>query len=152
MEMSKRKNRKTSNKYKSKKTKVGEVEFDSLMESKFYLYLLQLHNDGIVQSFEMQVKYELQPSFRKNGKLHRAITYIPDFVVTYADGHTEVVDVKGMETTDFKIKKKLFEYRYPELSLKCVTYSKIDGGWIDLDDLKKARQSRKKAKQRAGKD
>ena len=125
---------------------IDDITFHSKNEAKYYLHLKQLHTDGIVQSFEMQTKYELQPSFRKNGKLHRAITYITDFVVHYADGHTEVIDVKGMETTDFKIKKKLFEYRYPELSLKCVTYSKIDGGWIELDDLKKARAKRKKEK------
>lgn len=142
----------TRSKYGNKKVVIDGITFHSKNEAKYYMHLKQLHNDGIVQSFEMQVKYELQPSFRKHGKLHRAITYITDFVVTYADGHTEVVDVKGVETTDFKIKKKLFEYRYPELSLKCITYSKIDGGWIELGELKKARQSRKKEKQRAGKD
>lgn len=130
-------------KYGNKKVVIDDITFDSKNEAKYYLHLKQLHTERIVQSFEMQTKYELQPSFRKNGKLHRAITYITDFVVTYSDGHIEVVDVKGMETTDFKIKKKLFEYRYPDLHLKCVTFSKIDGGWIELSELKKARLSRR---------
>jgi len=34
------------------------------------------------------------------------------------DGTTEVVDVKGVETQVFKIKKKMFEYMYPDLSIK----------------------------------
>jgi len=74
------------------------------------------------------------------------ITYKADFKVTYADGHVEIIDVKGMMTKDFTIKQKLFEYKYPELRLLLVAYSKIDGGWIELSELKKARSSRKRNK------
>jgi len=45
---------------------------------------------------------------------------VADFVIVNNDGTTDVVDVKGFETQVFKIKKKLFEYKYPELSLKVV--------------------------------
>ncbi|CAK0771112.1 conserved hypothetical protein [Gammaproteobacteria bacterium] len=48
------------------------------------------------------------------------ITYRADFRVTYADGHQEIEDVKGMETEIFKLKKKLFDYKYPDLTLKIV--------------------------------
>ena len=50
----------------------------------------------------------------------RPITYRADFRVTYVDGHQEIEDVKGMETEIFKIKRKMFEYKYPNLTLKVV--------------------------------
>lgn len=45
-------------------------------------------------------------------------------------------------------KKKLFEHRYP-YTLKLITFSKIDGGWITHEDLKKARKERKQQRERA---
>lgn len=36
-------------------------------------------------------------------------TYYADFVVEYADGHQEVIDVKGVRTAVYKLKKKLVE-------------------------------------------
>ena len=78
-------------------------------------------------------------------KKHRAIYYIADFEVHHLDGSIETVDIKGMETTDFKIKQKLFDYRYPH-KLSLLNYSKIDGGWIELEELKKKRKARRKKK------
>lgn len=134
------------NKYGNKKTEVDGILFDSAVEARYYMHLKGLRDAGIVKRFEMQVTYELQPAFVKDGKKYHAINYVSDFVLIYDDGRTEVVDVKGMETADFKIKKKLFEFRYPRSTLKLITFSKIDGGWIELDALKKARAKRKREK------
>lgn len=97
------------NKYRNKKTR----GFDSKREADFYdkLQLLRLSADPrqrIVQ-IERQVKFELIPAQRSaDGKvIERACTYIADFRVTFADGHVEVIDVKGMKTDVYKIKKKL---------------------------------------------
>lgn len=136
----------TKNKYSNKKVIINDIQFDSKMESKYYLHLLELEKQGVVSEFLMQKKYILLEGFRKDGKQFRPITYLADFEVHYTDGHIEVVDVKGMITHDFAIKRKLFEYRFPHLRLKLVTYSKIDGGWIELDELKKARKKRNKEK------
>lgn len=133
-------------KYNNKKVVYAGITFDSKAERDYYLYLLDLKQRGIVTDIQLQPSFLLQEKFRKNGKLHREITYKADFEVTYADGHVEIIDVKGMVTKDFAIKQKLFEYKYPELRLLLVAYSQIDGGWIDLDELKKARSSRKKSK------
>ena len=35
-------------------------------------------------------------------------------------GKVIVEDAKGMETKEFKIKRKLFEYKYPDLELKLI--------------------------------
>lgn len=133
-------------KYGNKKVEVDGILFDSVMEARYYAHLKRLKEQWIVSSFELQPKFVLLDSFKKNGKTFRAITYNADFKVWYTDGRIEVVDVKGMITQQFELRRKLFEYRYP-YELKLVTYSKIDGGWITHDELKKARAMRKKAKQ-----
>lgn len=137
-------------KYNNKKVVYAGITFDSKAERDYYLYLLDLKQRGIVTDIQLQPSFLLQEKFRKNGKLYREITYKADFEVRYADGHVEIVDVKGMVTKDFAIKQKLFEYKYPELRLLLVAYSQIDGGWIDLDELKKARSSRKRNKRVGG--
>ena len=64
----------------------------------------------------LQPKYLLQEPFTKKGKKYRAIHYIADFEYIL-DGEMVVQDVKGMKTDVFKIKHKMFEYNYPELTL-----------------------------------
>ncbi|MET4562205.1 hypothetical protein ABIA69_003391 [Lysinibacillus parviboronicapiens] len=132
-------------KYGNKKVIRDGIEFDSAMEAKYYDYLKHLQAQGVVASIELQPKFVLLPKFEKNGKKFREIGYSADFTVHYADGHTEVVDIKGMVTQQFALRKKLFEYRYPH-ELKLLTYSKIDGGWITHDELKKVRKARKDLK------
>ena len=111
---------KKKNKYNNKKVIVDGIKFDSKMEAKYYNVLKLLQAAGKVTKIELQPKFELLPTFTKNGVTHRAITYTADFKVTYADGKVEIVDVKGVETQVFKIKQKLFEHKYPDLSLKVV--------------------------------
>ncbi|MFP7202195.1 DUF1064 domain-containing protein [Lysinibacillus halotolerans] len=132
-------------KYGNKKVKVDGILFDSEMEAKYYLYLRNLVDQGVVGYIELQPKFVLLEGFKKNGKTFRPITYNADFKVWYTDGHIEVVDVKGMITQQFELRRKLFEHRYP-YELKLITYSKIDGGWITHEELKKARAKRKRAK------
>ena len=133
------------NKYGNKKVEVDGITFDSALEARYYKHLKLLKEQGIVKDFELQPKFVLLDKFKKNGKTYRAITYNADFKVEYADGRVEVIDVKGMVTQQFELRRKLFEYRYP-YELKLITYSKIDGGWITHEELKKARKARKKAK------
>lgn len=137
-------------KYNNKKVVCDGITFDSKAERDYYLYLLDLKQRGIVTDVQLQPSFLLQEKFRKNGKLYREITYKADFEATYADGHVEIVDVKGMVTKDFAIKQKLFEYKYPELRLLLMVHSEIDGGWIELSELKKARSSRKRNKRVGG--
>lgn len=132
-------------KYNNTKVEIDGVKFDSKLEARYYVHLLELQKKGIVQEFLMQKQYIIFEGYDKDGKKVRPIKYIADFEVHYAAGFVEVIDVKGMITKDFAIKKKLFEYRYP-FKLILLTYSRIDGGWITLDDLSKRRAARKKAK------
>jgi hypothetical protein len=40
------------------------------------------------------------------------VKYVCDFMVLYKDGLIDFVDVKGFETAEFKMKKKLVESLY----------------------------------------
>lgn len=111
-------------KYSNKKTQVDMYVFDSALEAKRYRQLALLEKAGEIKNLKLQVPFLLQESFRKNGKTYRKIEYISDFVYE-ENGKTIVEDTKGMKTDVFKIKQKLFEYKYPNLSLKIVTKEEI---------------------------
>ena len=121
------------------------ITFDSEMEMRFYRdFCIPKLEDGSLTQVELQVPYELQSKFRRNGLLVRAIEYVADFVLTYDDGHVQVVDIKGMPDTTAKLKRKLFWYKYPEIDYVWMTYSRIDGGWCEYDTVQKNRRDRKK--------
>lgn len=109
----------TRSKYNAKKVVIDDIKFDSKAEAAYYQQLKLLKMTGEVVSFDLQPEFVLQESFRKNGKLYRAIKYKADFLVRYKDGHEELIDIKGMLTKEFRIKQKLFELRYMQ-SIKCV--------------------------------
>lgn len=106
-------------KYNNRKTVIDNIKFDSNAEATRYQFLKILLKTGKIEDLELQPKFLLQPSFKKNGKTIRAINYIADFKYIQ-DKKVVIEDVKGMETKEFKIKKKLFEYKYPEYELKIV--------------------------------
>lgn len=111
---------KKKSKYNNIKTVVDNIEFDSRKEADYYCQLKLLKGAGEIRDFGLQPRYELQPTFKKNGTTHRSITYVADFVVVNNDGTTDIIDIKGVETQVFKIKQKLFEYKYPDKSLKVI--------------------------------
>lgn len=102
--------------------------------------------DGSIKDCQLQVKYELQPKFKYNNETLQAINYISDFVITFSDNSVKVVDTKGLPDATAKLKKKLFHYKYPDIDYVWMSYSKMDGGWLEYKDLEKARRERKKLK------
>lgn len=100
-------------------TKYKNIKSDGYDSRKEALYAAQLeqlkqatepHNR--VVSVERQVSYELVPAQKdeKGRYLERAVKYIADFRVTYADGRVEVVDVKSVFTKKlplYVLKRKL---------------------------------------------
>lgn len=135
-------------KYGALKTEVDGYIFDSVMEARFYIYLLFMVQDKKIKSFEMQTPYELQEKYKDlhTKKVVRAITYISDFVITNLDESTVVIDVKGRETADFKLKKKMFGYKYRDLILMCVQWEPKTKEWMDLEDIKVENRKIKKLK------
>lgn len=124
--------KKKPSKYHNRKTtitdpKTGElITFDSKKEADYYLELLVRERAGEVFKIERQVPIQIQEGFTDvNGVKHRPITYTADFVyyerinfTTNNDGvilsediKVHIVDVKGIRTETYKLKKKLLAYQ-----------------------------------------
>ena len=103
-------------KYFSKKVIIDGIKFDSKKESEYYQKLKILEKKGIIKDLELQKEYILQDKFKINNKTRRKITYRADFsYITTEDDKLHVVDVKSPYTAKnelYRIKKKLFEYKY----------------------------------------
>lgn len=104
-------------KYHSKKIEVDGLTFDSKKEAKRYQELKLLERAGLITNLKLQPRYELQPAFKKNGHSIRKIEYVADFEYQ-KNGETIIEDVKGYKTEAYKLKKKLFEYEYPDREIK----------------------------------
>lgn len=101
------------NKYKNKKVIYDGIKFDSNREMAYYIKLKMLEEKGIIKDLELQKSFELQPSFKLNGKTYKKITYKADFsYVSVQDNKIHIVDTKGFRTEVYKLKKKMFAYKY----------------------------------------
>ena len=101
------KRRGSRHKYGNKKVTVQGIKFDSKWESERYLYIKSLERAGRVRNLELQVRFALEVNGQK------ICTYIADFRYEKenANGDWEkiVEDAKGVETPEFKLKKKLMK-------------------------------------------
>ncbi len=123
------------------------IVFDSNLEMKYYRdIILPKYNSGEIKYFERQKKYILQPGYILNGKKILPIIYKADFYVVYSNDKEEVIDTKGCPDAVAKIKKKMFGYVFPDVTYLWKSYSLKDGGWLNYEDIQKARKLRKKQK------
>lgn len=99
-------------KYKNRKCSYNGLRFDSVKECKYYILLEARQARGEISNLQTQVKYLLQPAFKLNNKTVRAVYYIADFVYYDQSGTIHVVDTKGVKTDVYKLKKKLFQFKY----------------------------------------
>lgn len=108
----------TGNKYHATKVELNGIKFDSKKESKRYILLKSLEDEGIIKDLECQKRFLLQETFKYRGNTVKSIHYIADFV--YFDKRTDewvAEDVKSAITRRdkvYSVKKKLFMYKYPE--------------------------------------
>ena len=102
------------NKFNAEKIIIHGIIFDSKKEGLYYLKLLMLkkakkENERVI-NIALQPRYDIVINRKKIG------FYKADFKVTYADKHTEVIDVKGLKKGSayqlFRLKKKLVEALY----------------------------------------
>jgi len=95
------------NKYNAKKTEFMGYKFDSKWEAERYGQLASMQMAGIIENLERQVKFDIIVNDCKICK------YIADFVyiLIQENGKKEkiVEDAKGVQTSDFKLKKKLMK-------------------------------------------
>lgn len=90
-------------KYNAVKTEADGLKFDSKKEARYYAALKVRQQAGEVLFFIRQVGLDLPGG----------VKYRVDFLVFLSDGSVEFVDVKGMKTAMYKLKKKQVESLYP---------------------------------------
>lgn len=90
-------------KFNAKEAEYDGINFDSKLEGNYYLHLKLLKQAGEVLFFLRQVPIHLLGGTK----------LVIDFQVFYSDGSCRFIDTKGMETTDFIIKKREVEALYP---------------------------------------
>ncbi|KZR60020.1 DUF1064 domain-containing protein [Pseudobacillus badius] len=112
-------------KHSTKKVIIDDLTFESKSKAGYYENLKQIQENDQILFFRTQPRYLLQEAFTKNGVLYEQIEYAADFEVHHKDGSIEVIDIKGAETEAFKIKRKLFEKKYPHI-LSLFTYNPDD--------------------------
>ena len=94
-------------KYHNKHVTVDSINFDSQREADYYCELKLRLKAGEIKGFCRQAEFILAPNLR----------YKADFVVFNNDGTSEIIDVKGMQTDVYKLKKKVFEDKF-DLKIK----------------------------------
>jgi hypothetical protein len=93
----------TSHKFKAKPVTDDGHHFPSKLEWSYYRSLKLRVASGEVLFFLRQVPLHLPGG----------VKYVVDFLEFHSDGNVRFVDAKGMETAEFKAKKKMVEALYP---------------------------------------
>lgn len=90
-------------KYSAQAVVIDGIRFDSRKEGRHYQDLQLRVKAGEVLYYLRQVPFHLPGG----------VTYRVDFAEFHADGSVHYVDVKGVQTKDFVMKKKQVEALYP---------------------------------------
>lgn len=131
--------------YGAKKCVVNGITFDSEMEAQYYTeQILPRLKAKEITDLILQPEFILIPDFEKNGKMMKGIKYIADFqFYDLKEDKIRVIDVKGMETEEFILRRKLFDFRYSRTDLEVITYAKYCG-WVTTERLKELIRVRKR--------
>lgn len=95
------------NKYHNIKTVVDGITFHSKREAYYYIIFKRQEEIGQIENLKLQVPFK----FMLNGK--KMFIYKADFTFNYPNSNKlEVIDIKGVQTPVFKLKKKLIETQH----------------------------------------
>jgi len=90
-------------KFNAVRTECDGIKFDSKKEAQYYQTLKLEQMAGTILFFLRQVSFDLPGN----------VKYRCDFLVFYTDGTIKFIDVKGVKTKDYIMKKKQVESLYP---------------------------------------
>lgn len=140
--------------YNVKKVEYSGITWDSAWERDFYI---ELQNNPAVENIQLQPEFTIIPPYQvictrcngagkcisektgnqlkctlckgKGERTKQGAKYTADFLVTYKDGRTEVIDVKtsGPVSRDFPLRRKLFEKQH---GAELVVMTKKNGKWV----------------------
>jgi hypothetical protein len=97
-----------ANKYNAKRTEFNGRMYDSRFEATIAqdLYLRQLADE--IVAVEPQFKVEMW-CYRADGQKAFKVSHKVDFRVEHLDGKFELIEAKGVVTTDYKWRRKFLE-------------------------------------------
>ena len=100
------------NKYHNKKVYYDGIKFDSQKEKSWYIKYKLMEQLGEIKHLKMQVPFTLIETFKLQDKTYRKTIYKADFTFIDKQGKYHVIDVKGIKTDVYKLKKKLMAWKY----------------------------------------
>ena len=106
----------SANKYNARRKEVDGKVFDSSGEARAYRLLRSWEQCGAITGLELQPEYVLQEKFRDgSGQMHREIKYRGDFRFIGPEGEVHVIDFKGLRTSVYRLKRKMFQQKYQNI-------------------------------------
>lgn len=96
------------NKYGAKRTEFNGYKYDSKFEASVAQELELRKKAGDILDYEQQFKVEIW-CYRENGLPAFKVSHKVDFRVHLTDGSYELLEAKGVETTDYKMRRKFLE-------------------------------------------
>lgn len=96
------------NKYGAKRTEFNGRKYDSKFEAGVAQDLELRLKSGEITEIEPQYKLEMW-AYRENGLPAFKVSHKVDFRVANKDGSYELVEAKGVETADYKMRRKFLE-------------------------------------------
>lgn len=96
------------NKYGAKRTEFNGKKYDSKFEASVAQELELRKKAGDIKDYETQFKVEMW-AYDANGKPAMKVTHKVDFRVHLNDGSYELLEAKGVETSDYKMRRKWLE-------------------------------------------
>lgn len=100
------------NKYHNKKVEYDGIKFDSQKEKSWYIKFKLMEKAGEIHDLKMQFPFTLIETFKLQDKTYRKTIYKADFTFIDKEGKYHVIDVKGIRTDVYKLKKKLMAWKY----------------------------------------
>jgi hypothetical protein len=97
-----------SHKFNAVRTEFNGSKYDSKKEARYAKELELRKSNGEILFYLRQVRFDLPGGTKM---------YI-DFQEFHADGNVHFVEVKGVKTDSYKIKKREVEHHYPMLKIK----------------------------------
>lgn len=102
-------NKSSSNKYGAKKTTANDgIKRDSKYEASVADELLLRKQTKDIKDYESQFKVEMW-AYDQNGIKAMKVTHKIDFRILHNDGSYELLEAKGLETSDYKMRRNWLE-------------------------------------------
>lgn len=96
------------NKYGAKKTEFNGYKYDSKFEASVARDLELRKTAGEIKDYDRQFKVEMW-AYDQNGDKAMKVTHKVDFRIHHHDESFELLEAKGVETSDYKMRRKWLE-------------------------------------------